>query len=97
MMRNPLRVRRATAGLALACCLAARPAAAQDAVTAADIHQITCHVMTVPDVAAAIRAKTGISADQEDEAFLRDYYAALRLRLERGLLLGRRKANKHET
>jgi hypothetical protein len=45
--------------LALACCLAARPAAAQDAVTAADIHQITCHVMTVPDVAAAIRAGAG--------------------------------------
>jgi uncharacterized RDD family membrane protein YckC len=47
-------------------------------------------------VAAAIRAKTGIAADQDDEAFLRDYYAALRVRLERGLLLGRRKANKHE-
>ena len=47
-------------------------------------------------VAAAIRSKTGIAADQEDGEFLRDYYAALRMRLERGLLLGRRKANKHE-
>ncbi len=50
----------------------------------------------IATVAAAIRGKTGISADQDDEAFLRDYYAALRLRLERNLLLGRRKANKHE-
>ena len=47
-------------------------------------------------VAAAIRGKTGIPDDGDDERFLQDYYAALRLRLERNLLLGRRKANKHQ-
>lgn len=48
-------------------------------------------------VADAIRVKTGIPDTGDDEAFLREYYAALRLRLERGLLLGRRKANKFES
>lgn len=46
-------------------------------------------------VAATIRTKIGASDWGNDEAFLREYYAALRKRLERGLLLGRRKENKY--
>jgi uncharacterized RDD family membrane protein YckC len=50
----------------------------------------------VATVAAAIRRKAGIEDDGGgDHAFLTDYYAALCERLERGLLLGRRRENKH--
>lgn len=45
--------------VALGFCLAAAPAAAQEGVTAAEVQQITCHVMTVPDVRAAIQAGSG--------------------------------------
>ena len=48
-------------------------------------------------VAAAIRARLGRVADGSgDRAFLTDYYGALRDRLERGLLFGRRRRDKHD-
>ncbi len=45
-------------------------------------------------VADAIRAKAGMAADGDDAGFLADYYAALCSRLERGMLVGRRRADK---
>ncbi|MGI4948034.1 MAG: RDD family protein [Janthinobacterium lividum] len=45
-------------------------------------------------VADAIRAKTGMVPDGDDAGFLADYYAALCARLERGMLMGRRRADK---
>lgn len=47
-------------------------------------------------VAATIRRKAGIADDGDDRGFLQDYYAALCERLERGLLVGRRRENKFE-
>jgi len=46
-------------------------------------------------VAAMIRAKAGIADDGDDEGFLADYYAALCVRLERGMMMGRRRESKH--
>jgi uncharacterized RDD family membrane protein YckC len=46
-------------------------------------------------VAAAIRSKIGY-AGGDDYAFLAAYYAALRARLERGLLFGRRRRDKRD-
>ena len=46
-------------------------------------------------VAAAIRIKIGY-AGGDDYAFLAAYYAALRARLERGLLFGRRRRDKRD-
>jgi uncharacterized RDD family membrane protein YckC len=46
-------------------------------------------------VAAAIRRKAGLPPDGDDYLFLQDYYAALCARLERGMLVGRRRENKH--
>jgi predicted transcriptional regulator len=46
-------------------------------------------------VAGAIRRKAGLPDDGDDYAFLSDYYAALCARLERGMMLGRRRDNKH--
>ncbi len=46
-------------------------------------------------VAAAIRRKAGLADDGDDAGFLADYYAALCIRLERGMLMGRRRADKH--
>lgn len=46
-------------------------------------------------VAAAIRTKIGYSGG-DDYAFLAAYYAALRARLERGLLFGRRRRDKRD-
>jgi uncharacterized RDD family membrane protein YckC len=45
-------------------------------------------------VAAAIRRKAGLADDGDDDAFLADYYAALCVRLEGGLLVGRRRLDK---
>lgn len=45
-------------------------------------------------VAAAIRRKAGLPDDGDDDGFLADYYAALCARLEGGLLVGRRRADK---
>lgn len=45
-------------------------------------------------VAATIRRKAGLPDDHDDRGFLTDYYAALCGRLERGLLVGRRRADK---
>lgn len=46
--------------------------------------------------AAAIRKRIGWAGREPDAAFLSAYYAALRARLERGLLFGRRRENKGE-
>ncbi|MEC3912546.1 RDD family protein [Sphingobium sp. CR2-8] len=48
-------------------------------------------------VAATIRHKAGLADDGDDHGFLHDYYAALCARLERGMLVGRRRADKHAT
>jgi uncharacterized RDD family membrane protein YckC len=47
-------------------------------------------------VAATIRRKAGLADDGDDRGFLEDYYVALCDRLERGLLVGRRRENKYE-
>ena len=47
-------------------------------------------------VATAIRAKIGWPRGEDDLELLQAYYAALRTRLERGLVFGRRKADKHD-
>ncbi|MFL6845255.1 MAG: RDD family protein [Allosphingosinicella sp.] len=47
-------------------------------------------------VARTIRAKARIEDDGDDYGFLSDYYAALCAKLEGGLLVGRRRANKFE-
>lgn len=52
----------------------------------------------IEPVAAAIRRKIGIADDgQGDYAFLNAYYNAARNRMERGLLFGKRKLDKHDT
>ena len=48
----------------------------------------------IATVAWTIRNKAGIADDGDDFGFLSDYYAALCARLERGLMLGRRRADK---
>lgn len=48
----------------------------------------------VATVAATIRRKAGIADDGDDYHFLSDYYAALCERLERGMLVGRRRESK---
>ena len=50
----------------------------------------------IATVAATIRRKAGLADDGDDRGFLEDYYAALCDRLERGLLVGRRRENKYE-
>ncbi|MES2338008.1 MAG: RDD family protein [Pseudomonadota bacterium] len=47
-------------------------------------------------VAATIRAKAGLPDDRDDRAFLSDYYAALCVHLERGLMVGQRRESKHD-
>ncbi len=49
----------------------------------------------VATVAWSIRNKAGLPDDGYDYEFLSDYYAALCARLERGLMVGRRRENKH--
>lgn len=49
----------------------------------------------VVTVAAAVRRKAGLPDDGDDYGFLSDYYAALCARLERGMMLGRRRDDKH--
>ncbi|BBF68637.1 RDD family protein [Sphingomonas bisphenolicum] len=48
-------------------------------------------------VAATIRRKAGLPDDGDDYGFLSDYYAALCARLERAMLVGRRREDKHAT
>lgn len=48
----------------------------------------------IATVAWTIRNKAGIPDDGDDYGFLSDYYAALCARLERGLMVGRRRENK---
>ena len=47
-------------------------------------------------VARAIAAKIGRAEPPDARMFLHAYYAALKARLERDLLMGRRKRNKHD-
>ena len=49
----------------------------------------------IATVAATIRRKAEMPDDGDDMAFLTDYYRALCARLERGMMLGRRRDNKH--
>ena len=46
-------------------------------------------------VAATIRHKAGIEDDGDDYGFLSDYYAALCARLERGMMVGLKRADKY--
>jgi uncharacterized RDD family membrane protein YckC len=46
------------------------------------------------EVATTIRAKIGRRAEEADEIFLEAYYRQLKARLERGLLFGKRRADK---
>jgi uncharacterized RDD family membrane protein YckC len=50
----------------------------------------------IATVAQAIRTKAGIADDGDDWGFLSDYYAALCVRLEQGLMVGRRRENKFD-
>ena len=52
--------------------------------------------MAIATVAGAIRHKVGLPHEADDRGFLEDYYAALCERLERGMLLGSRRADKTE-
>ncbi|MDB5704245.1 MAG: hypothetical protein JWN66_1361 [Sphingomonas bacterium] len=49
----------------------------------------------IETVAATIRRKAGLADDGDDYRFLSDYYAALCARLERGLMVGKRRADKY--
>lgn len=49
----------------------------------------------IATVAATIRRKAAIPDDHDDMGFLTDYYAALCARLERGMIVGRRRDDKH--
>jgi uncharacterized RDD family membrane protein YckC len=49
----------------------------------------------IATVAATIRRKAALEWDGDDRGFLEDYYAALCVRLERAMLLGKRRENKH--
>jgi uncharacterized RDD family membrane protein YckC len=51
---------------------------------------------SIATVARTIRDKAGLEDDGFDRDFLADYYAALCERLERGLMVGRRRENKFE-
>lgn len=51
----------------------------------------------IATVAATIRGKAGMVDDGDDLGFLTDYYVALCARLERGVILGRRRADKFDT
>ena len=50
----------------------------------------------ITTVADAIRRKAGIADDGDDVGFLTDYYRALCARLERGMMLGRRRNDKFD-
>ncbi len=55
------------------------------------------HAAALATVADKVRAKIGSDgATAGDEAFLRAFYAALRARLEHRMLLGKRRADKHD-
>jgi uncharacterized RDD family membrane protein YckC len=54
------------------------------------------HRRTIAAVAAKVRGKIGWTEPvADDRAFLADFYAAERAHLERGMLLGKRRADKH--
>ncbi len=54
------------------------------------------HAQTMQQVASTIRQKIGHRDPIPDEQFLTAYYAAARAHMERGLLFGRRRANKFD-
>ncbi len=56
MTRNFLRTPAAAVALALACCAAASPAAAQQAASPAEMHEITCYLVTVEEIRTAMEA-----------------------------------------
>jgi uncharacterized RDD family membrane protein YckC len=56
----------------------------------------TANADAMGTVAYAIRNRIGAEQHGGDEEFLRAYYEALRLRLERQLLFGRRRRDKHD-
>jgi hypothetical protein len=88
MIPNVLRPRPLAAGIALACCLGT-PAAAQDAVTAAEVQEITCYVLQVPRVRTAVEAGAGplLVVSGREIGFLRMPVASCpeRPRLPRGV------------
>ena len=55
----------------------------------------TANPHAIATVAATIRGKIGAADSGDDAEFLQAYYSALRIRLERGLLIGQRRASKH--
>jgi uncharacterized RDD family membrane protein YckC len=55
----------------------------------------TNEARVVTQVADAIRAKIGRQRLEADDIFLEAYYRQLRARLERGMLFGKRRADKH--
>lgn len=59
MIPNVLCPRRIAAGVALGCCVDGAPAAAQNGVTSEEVQQITCYVMQVPEIRAAVEAGSG--------------------------------------
>ena len=56
-----------------------------------------CEPDAMGTVAFSIREKIGAVQNGGDEEFLRAYYEALRLRLERRMLFGRRRRDKHDS
>ncbi len=54
------------------------------------------HAEAIRTVAERIREKIGWEGAGDDEAFLRAFYAALRGRLERRMLFGKRRRSKHD-
>ena len=51
---------------------------------------------SIASVARVIRERSGMADDGDDYGFLQDYYAALCARLEAGMLVGRRRADKFD-
>lgn len=54
------------------------------------------HPESIAAVAQTIRAKIGFADGGEDRSFLESYYGAMRIRMERGLLFGKRREDKHD-
>ncbi len=52
---------------------------------------------SIASVAQVIRDRAAIAADGDDYGFLHDYYSALCVRLEAGMLVGRRRENKFDS
>ncbi|HEV2079158.1 MAG TPA: RDD family protein [Allosphingosinicella sp.] len=57
----------------------------------------TANPQAIATVATTIRGKISAPDEGDDAEFLQAYYSALRIRLERGLLLGQRRSDKHSS